>query len=1257
MKLKMLSVVTFLMQATLNFAQPWYLSYAPHGRDVSASAMVNPSQIVLGSGFEIADQFEEFFRSNDYGLGWNVTSTNVNTSQVMSIAFHDSMTAYGVCRHGKIVSTVDGGNSWANRDTFKQRDFFKLIFADAQTLFAVGGSRTDDSATIVKSSNGGLNWNVVYNQPGNKLRSVYFFDPQTGIAVGDQAQILTTTNGGTNWSVVASPVLGRHFYDIEFVDANVGFIVGGLADSLQTVLKTTNGGVNWAVVYDGVGGFLRDIEFVNSAIGYIAGDSATVRKTTDGGQSWVTELLPNTNPDQHINTISFYNNNYGLVAGNGGYICIYANTTPPEAITLSSMPIDTTNVTLIGSVNTKGIPGQCDFIVSTDSMLSFAQSQYVHNGMGSLVTDSATLFSVNVNNLSPDTTYFFCCRTTTLAGVSYGDTLSFRPQLPGYTFQTYNPTVVNDTTATFAGGVNKLTGSVNISFDYGTSPAMSSSVVGNPAIVSDSLNHNITATVYGLQPHVLYYCRMRGTDGIKTYVGAPFTFFTGNPYSSLQTLAATNVTNTSAVLNGFIEGATVNMNLYFNYGPNPNMNLNAQAVPSSVSDTLYHAVSLPLQNLLPNTMYYFQIKGTVNNAAFTGSTVSFFTGNPNFALNTLQATSVTGNTAVLQGEINKQPGVTNLWFEYGPTNSLGLIAQATPSVVSDTLYHAVSSVISGLSPFSNYYYRLVGQLGGTLLYGSVNSFQTISPTSNFQSTGATDVNTNSATLNGRVHYLTSSYSMSFDYGTDTTAYTNIAATPATVSDTGLYNLIANVTGLQTNTVYYCRLKGESGGTTRYGDWVSFFTGNEIPNWDFQFWTHDTVMIPFDWGFVSDGFSRVPGHTGNYGLHISGSNFGLKGMVGDGLFGGQVFNARPDSFSVYLQHNIVPGDTAALALFMSNSNGIVAQNFFMITGNTSGGYQHYTFPITYENGQMPDSLAIAMVPSIRLFAGLPIINPNSLTVDDMSFIPNNATIVNGDFENWFSFEYDNPESWYFPKFLQIQPTDTCHPSFQKKFYNAPDDYALQLTTVTRNNYKLAFGIATDPSIFKTTYSGFPVSTRYQTFNGEYQFMPDNNDTLNIDVSFFKQQQYVGYASFQATSATSGFTPFSSVIYYVNNLTPDTATLSINFNHKTLIGNPTALVDKLSLRGYLALNLPTLTAEDLKVYPNPTPDWLTVEFPGVLGDEGTIQLYSLNGQLQSELPVSLGDTKTQFSLESLPAGVYLLRFTSGVTTLNKKIVVIK
>ncbi|MCX7611947.1 MAG: YCF48-related protein, partial [Ignavibacterium sp.] len=115
----------------------------------------------------------------------------------------------------------------------------------------------------------------------NPLYSVKFIDANTGWAVGELGTIIKTTDGGINWTVQSSDTIGA-LNSVCFVNANIGWVAGANG----TILKTTNGGLSWTPQSSGTTRPLYSIYFTNSNIGWAVGETGIILKTTNGGVSW-----------------------------------------------------------------------------------------------------------------------------------------------------------------------------------------------------------------------------------------------------------------------------------------------------------------------------------------------------------------------------------------------------------------------------------------------------------------------------------------------------------------------------------------------------------------------------------------------------------------------------------------------------------------------------------------------------------------------------------------------------------------------------------------------------------------------------------------------------------------------------------------------------------------------------------------------------------------------------------------------------------
>lgn len=154
-----------------------------------------------------------------------------------------------------------------------------------------------DGGIIYKTTNGGVNWNLVLHDTiVSCFSDLFFTSPDTGYVVGQNGIIIKTTNGGIDW-VQQNSTSNFTLWTIKCPAKDTCYTSG------RGVFKTVNGGVTWQSVYND-GTFINSLDFINSKYGYIVGQKTM--KTTDGGNSWL--FLNN----QNYWDVSFSDENTGF---------------------------------------------------------------------------------------------------------------------------------------------------------------------------------------------------------------------------------------------------------------------------------------------------------------------------------------------------------------------------------------------------------------------------------------------------------------------------------------------------------------------------------------------------------------------------------------------------------------------------------------------------------------------------------------------------------------------------------------------------------------------------------------------------------------------------------------------------------------------------------------------------------------------------------------------------------------------------------
>ena len=224
----------------------------------------------------------KILKTTNGGVNWTQINSPVSIS-ILKIYFIDDKTGFistGPADNGKIFKTDNGGSNWTIRGPGTVfPEVLSINFPGPDTGFA-----SARNGVILKSTDAGDNWiNIQSGSAAGDWFCIFFTDNNTGYAVSPFPQyMIKTTNSGTNWNVIYNNA--DHFLVfVDFPSHDTGYAVGG-ADNSSVILKTTNAGLNWQSEIINYNGHANDIEFINNNTGYIVGEFGRVYKTTNGGK-------------------------------------------------------------------------------------------------------------------------------------------------------------------------------------------------------------------------------------------------------------------------------------------------------------------------------------------------------------------------------------------------------------------------------------------------------------------------------------------------------------------------------------------------------------------------------------------------------------------------------------------------------------------------------------------------------------------------------------------------------------------------------------------------------------------------------------------------------------------------------------------------------------------------------------------------------------------------------------------------------------
>ncbi len=246
--------------------------------------------------------------------------------------------------------------------------------------------------------------------------------------------------------------------------------------------------------------------------------------------------------------------------------------------------------------------------------------------------------------------------------------------------------------------------------EYGTDRAYS---VGSVPCSSEHFSEltSVTAALTGLTSETTYHYRVVVSNANGTSNGRDHTF-TPHWVPNLTTESATELTNTSATLEGAFIGNGDDTHYYFEYGTDTDYGESTPVPPGADAGSpngLKH-LSTGVTGLQPLVNYHYRIVAT-NALGTTYGQDRTFTTLTEPSIGGLSSSNVTSTTAVLHATINPQGANTRYHFEYGSTTSYGSSATGSEGEITDNLFseHEVEVQLKNLQAGVTYHFRIVAE--------------------------------------------------------------------------------------------------------------------------------------------------------------------------------------------------------------------------------------------------------------------------------------------------------------------------------------------------------------------------------------------------------------------------------------------------------------------------------------------------------------------------------------------------------------------
>ncbi len=409
----------------------------------------------------------------------------------------------------------------------------------------------------------------------------------------------------------------------------------------------------------------------------------------------------------------------------------------PEVTTFSVTEIAYQTATCGGYVNSVGTG-----ITSRGICLSTKPTPTISDSISTVENENGS-FSITLNNLKPDSTYYVRAYANNSVGIGYGSIIQFKMKHASINVITATLSDVSYQSATCGGSVTCEGISISacgICWSTKATPTLADSTT-----IDKNEPGSFTSYMKSLKPNLTYYVRAYATNGLDTIYGSTMIFKTKR--------ASISVTTTQPNMNLFNtlqSGGTVTTSngvqltgrgICWSLSPYPTIDDSVQTVTSNLNN-----FSSTFPSLKNNTLYYLRAFASTNNELIYGDNITFKTRAENLSI-TPPTITVTPSSFICGGTVtSSQPNTVIARGICWNTTGLPTINDNKTSEGTGNGYF--ESTIMKQSGISTYYIRTYATDSEGTVYGDIVPNKIGVPT--VQTISITKSGTNYPILKGQI---------------------------------------------------------------------------------------------------------------------------------------------------------------------------------------------------------------------------------------------------------------------------------------------------------------------------------------------------------------------------------------------------------------------------------------------------------------------------------------------------------------------------